>query len=91
MLDLYNNPLSKLGSRSLVQSKLPMLSTLNIGKNSNYLDTMAELMQASWPLLQNLIARNNDQSTLWLHIIANSHWPLLLSLDLSDNNLTGKL
>jgi hypothetical protein len=52
---------------------------------------MPELAQASWPLLQNLITNNINLSAEGLHSVANSHWPLLLSLNLSFNNLTGKL
>jgi hypothetical protein len=51
---------------------------------------MPELVQATWPLLQSLIAIDINLSTEGLRIIAN-HWPLLLSLDLTDNDLTGKL
>ncbi len=52
---------------------------------------MLELGQASWPLLQNLIGNQIKLSAEGLRTIANSHWPLLLSLDLSRNDLTGKL
>ncbi len=55
-LNLLNNPLDKLGARTLAQSKLPLLSTLKIGSAFD-VDIMSELVQASWPLLQNLIAK----------------------------------
>ncbi len=93
MLNLADNTLDLLGARSLAQSKLPRLSTLRLVFDIPVYkgDIVTEITQASWPMMQNLDAIKTYLTAEGLLAIKNARWPLLLSIDLTGNDISGKL